>query len=70
MKVARGIVRCRGMLCMIPFGFRRKATAAAALSPAQACSLEPNMSSRHGQVHPTDDMLPADICNTPDYFSS
>ncbi len=42
------------MLCMIRFGFQRKATTAvAALSPAQDCSLEPNMSSRHEQVHLT-----------------
>ncbi len=52
MKVA--LVRCHGTLCMIRFGFRRKATTAAvALSPAQACSQEPNMSSRHEQVHLT-----------------
>ncbi len=42
------------MLCMIRCGFQRRATTAvAALSPAQACSRAPNMSSRHEQVHLT-----------------
>ena len=47
-------VRCHGMLCMIRFGFQRRATTAvAALLPAQDCSLEPNMSFRHEQVNLT-----------------